>query len=408
MSSPPSARRAPESHVAVPDDGADRGEPRSEPEYDELLQIGEGGMARVLLALPRGKRALGDLVVLKRLHAYLREDDDALRRLVVEARIAASVAHENVVSVRRVVDDGRERYLVLDYVEGATLGELVERAIATKTALPPSVVSRVVCDVLAGLHAAHEACGEDGKPLAVLHRDVSPHNVLVGVDGTSRLTDFGVAKALAAKGMQARTGEGVLVGKLMFMAPEYLRAEPHDRRADVYSAGITAWCAYARRAPFASRGESDLVAQILSAGAPALPHEAGVDASLAAVLARACALDAAARFATAGEAGAAFAAAAREGNGLASRAEVGAFVRALFGDDFAARERALRARIAELRPPLPPAGSARPSAPAGASRSRAAWSAVAAAIVLALAVTAWSAARRAPAAAPAPSSAAPR
>jgi serine/threonine-protein kinase len=203
--------------------------------YEPLLQLASGGMATVYLARQAGAAGFQRLVVLKRVHRRLLKDREFYGMFVDEARVASLIRHPNVVPVIDVVEADGELFLVLDYVESAPLSGLLAAAAAEGELLPPAVVARIVADVLAGLHAAHEAMDMQGRKLDVVHRDLSPQNVIVGVDGTSRLIDFGIAKA--ARRLTV-TSAGVLKGKFGYMAPEQTKQLPLDRRADVFSAGI--------------------------------------------------------------------------------------------------------------------------------------------------------------------------
>src|SRR5262249_22942699 len=145
-----------------------------------------------------------------------------------------------------IVSAADELLMVMDYVEGVPLSSLLSQSFRAGAAIPPPIASAIVCDVLQGLHAAHEAHDDDGRPLGIVHRDVSPQNVLVGVDGVSRVCDFGVAKAA---GRMSTTGTGTLKGKLEYMAPEQLRGTV-STRTDVYAAGIVLWELLAQRRLF--------------------------------------------------------------------------------------------------------------------------------------------------------------
>ncbi len=175
------------------------------------------------------------LYAVKRLHAQYRGDDDFLSMFLDEARVAGLVRHPNVVSVLDVGQDDEGPYLVMEFVEGVSVEALIRRTVVRNEMIPMQVALRIAVQIARGLHAAHELRDASGQPLGLVHRDVSPQNVLVGYDGISRVTDFGVAKAF---GRVTKTSTGVLKGKLGYMAPEVLRFEEPDRRADLFSFGV--------------------------------------------------------------------------------------------------------------------------------------------------------------------------
>jgi len=201
-------------------------------------QIAAGGMATVHLGKSCELLGKSRVVAIKALHPQFAQDPDFLSMLLDEARLTARIEHPNVVSVLDVVSRGKELYLVMEYVVGENLSTLARRARARGQAVPTSIALRVMVDALRGLHAAHEARDEWARPLGIVHRDVSPQNIIVGVDGAARLLDFGVAKAA---GRAQITQGDQLKGKLAYMAPEQLERRPLDARADIYAAGIVLW-----------------------------------------------------------------------------------------------------------------------------------------------------------------------
>jgi len=200
--------------------------------YLRVFELAKGGMGTVDLAVRR-EGSFQRLYAVKRLRESYRDDDDFRQMFLDEARIAGLLRHPNVVSVLDVGEDRDGPYLVMDYVEGASVGALLKRLGGEQP--PLSVALRIVMEVAEGLHAAHELRDSSGAPLELVHRDVSPQNVLLGVDGHARVTDFGIAKAL---GRLTKTDTGILKGKLGYMAPEQLRFEEPDRRSDIFSLGV--------------------------------------------------------------------------------------------------------------------------------------------------------------------------
>jgi serine/threonine-protein kinase len=202
--------------------------------------LGVGGMATVYLARV-SEGSTSRHVAVKKPHAFLAEDPASAAVIEDEAQLAACIRHPNVVRVLDFVPGsapGEGPALVMEWIEGVDLGKLVQAANKAGRRLPIDVVAAIARDVLAGLHAAHESRRDDGLALDIIHRDVSPQNVLVGFDGVVRVTDFGVAKA--ASRLQQQTEAGSIKGKLAYLAPEQL-AGRCDRRVDIYGAGVIVW-----------------------------------------------------------------------------------------------------------------------------------------------------------------------
>jgi serine/threonine-protein kinase len=187
--------------------------------YALFDRIAAGGMASVHLGRLFGEGGFTRTVAIKRLHAQLALDPDFASMLLDEARLCARIHHPNVVATLDVVSAEAELFLVMEYVVGESLVHLLRASEASPDRASPALVASVMSGVLHGLHAAHEATSDRGELLGIVHRDVSPHNVLVGVDGVARVLDFGVAKAL---GRVHTTEEGTLKGKVSYMAPEQI------------------------------------------------------------------------------------------------------------------------------------------------------------------------------------------
>jgi eukaryotic-like serine/threonine-protein kinase len=228
--------------------------------FELIAELASGGMATVFLARLSGVAGFQRLVAIKRLHPHLAREAEFVEMFLDEARLAARIHHPNVVPIQEVGESDLGYYLVMDYIEGDTLAHMLARAAQSKTSIPNGVIIRVLLDVLAGLHAAHELKDDSGEPLSIVHRDVSPQNILVGVDGVARLVDFGVARATARL---ATTRSGQLKGKLAYMAPEQARGADIDRRADLFSCGIVLWEALAVKRLFKSEGEAATLNRVL-------------------------------------------------------------------------------------------------------------------------------------------------
>jgi serine/threonine-protein kinase len=191
-------------------------------------------MARVDLAIKR-VGTFRRRYAIKRLHPHLASDPEFRAMFLDEARIAGMINHPNVVGVIDVGEDEQGPFLVMDYVDGLPLGNLAARARVSKQPMPVQIAVRIALDVSRGLAAAHEL-KIDGRPLGVVHRDLSPQNILIGFDGQARLTDFGIAKALGRS--SDFTAMGVVKGKTSYLAPEQIRLEEPDRRSDLFALGV--------------------------------------------------------------------------------------------------------------------------------------------------------------------------
>jgi eukaryotic-like serine/threonine-protein kinase len=203
--------------------------------YELLCVLAQGGMGTVWLARMTGKHGFERLVALKTILPSYGNDRQFCDMFLDEARIAAQIDHENVARILEIGEDRRVLYHAMELIDGESLRKLYRDIRTVGAPFPLAVALRITADVCAGLHAVHELKGQDGHPLEVVHRDVSPQNILINIRGAVKLIDFGVAKA-----RQRRTEEttaGTLKGKLEYMAPEQARGEAMDRRADVYAVG---------------------------------------------------------------------------------------------------------------------------------------------------------------------------
>ncbi len=266
--------------------------------YELFDVIASGGMATVHFARLHGKVGFARTVAVKRLHPQFAREADFRAMFVDEARVAARVVHPNVAQTLDVVEDGDELFIVMEYIHGLPLSHLMKLA-ATDGGIPVSVAAHIMGGVLSGLHAAHEAQDETGQPLKVVHRDVSPQNILVGSDGVARLIDFGVAKAVS---QIHTTREGQLRGKLAYMAPEQIRQGVIDRQTDIFSASIVLWQCLANRRLFEASNDGELIYQLLEAPvSPPSLHRADVPTALDTLTLRGLERDRSARYQTARE-----------------------------------------------------------------------------------------------------------
>lgn len=314
----------------------------SEPrKYETLVKIGTGGMATVYVGRARGALGFSRLVAIKRAHPHVVDDRELRAAMRREAALVAHVHHPNVARVLDVDDSSGELELVLDYVEGCTLVDLLRTTTQAKSSPDARAMLRIVLDAAAGLEAAHRARGEDGRLLGLVHRDVSPQNVLVGLDGVARLTDFGIAAARDREG--DATAVGVLKGKLGYMAPEYVEHYRADARSDAFSLAVVVWEALAGKRLFKAPTEIETLKKVLRAVVPPLAEDRPELAPLDPLLVRALSRRPADRFPTVEAFATELEAVARRSDLVGSHAEVSACVEAAVGDEL--RER--RLRIAE-------------------------------------------------------------
>jgi serine/threonine-protein kinase len=241
--------------------------------YVVYKKIASGGMATVHLGCLRGAAGFSRLVAVKRLHSQYARDPEFVAMLVDEARLAGRIAHPNVVTTLDVVSEGREILLVMEFVRGLPLSRLLRAARAKGERVPPQIAAAIASDVLSGLHAAHEARNEAGEPLGIVHRDVSPQNVLVGIDGSARVLDFGIAKA---SGRWQSTRNGQLKGKLPYMAPEQISTGEVTPRSDVYAVAAVLWEVLTGMRLFHAENEAALIRKVQEGCSRPPSHAAGV------------------------------------------------------------------------------------------------------------------------------------
>ncbi len=263
--------------------------------YRVLARLGRGGMGDVYLAVNIGPAGVSKLIVVKELREQLASSPEARSMFLDEARIATRLAHPNVVQTYEVVEDGESLYLTMEYLEGQALQNIVR---GPKRALVPLAAQlHILVETLAALDYAHSLTDYDGTPLNVVHRDVSPHNVLVTYDGTAKLVDFGIAKAADAKTV---TESGVFKGKVRFSSPEQVVGTEVDRRSDVFAAGALLWEILTGEQMWKGQPDTKVLVELASGRIPN-PRTVAPDvpAALDAICAKAMAFDPAQRFATA-------------------------------------------------------------------------------------------------------------
>jgi serine/threonine-protein kinase len=208
-------------------------------DYEVIAPLTSGGMATLFLARRRGVGGFSRLVALKLVHQHLTEDSAMIKLFLDEARISAHVVHPNVVHVEEVGMEKDMYFIAMEYVHGVSLAQLLKRLADEKRRLSPKLCVWLAAQIAEALHAAHEAVGETGQPLHIVHRDVSPQNVLLSHTGHVKLIDFGIAKSQAA--LHHSEGGAAVLGKLRYMSPEQLHLTPVDKRTDVYALGVMLW-----------------------------------------------------------------------------------------------------------------------------------------------------------------------
>jgi eukaryotic-like serine/threonine-protein kinase len=265
--------------------------------YELLVPIARGGMARVWAARQHGHRGFQKLVAIKTILPHLAVEPEFERMFLDEARIASGVHHPNVCEIYELGEERDTLYLAMEWVSGDSLSRLL-RVSGETAAIDVRVAARIVADACAGAHAAHELTDDDGRPLEVVHRDLSSHNVLITADGVAKVCDFGVAKALGQ--LHEQTSVGQLKGKIAYMAPEQMTGGAIDRRSDVFSLGCLLYEATTGARPFKGERDHQIMHAILqNAVVPPSQVVAGYPVDLEQIVMHALAQKPAQRFPTA-------------------------------------------------------------------------------------------------------------
>jgi serine/threonine protein kinase len=327
-------------------------------EYQLVAELARGGMGSVYLGRRRDEQPGVRWFAIKVLNSRYRDDPQAQRMLLDEAHTAMRVRHEHVTTVLDMGCYEHGYYLVMDYVEGCSLQQLL---LTNPDYRPPRVIVPILLDVLEGLHAAHTLTDPGGDLYGIIHRDVTPHNVLVGINGIAKLTDFGIA---LAKERYTSTEYGLRKGKAPFMAPEQYLGEPLDPRVDVWSAGVTAYAALTGSYPFGEGFIPKTLHNVLHGELP-LPSHSGLrpPACFDWVIHAALQRKPAARFEDACAFADALRGVAQRHDLLGSRAEVAAWVRHSWGVKLAELRQLAKSSLEGKRPSLPPPLPARRTLP---------------------------------------------
>ncbi|MDX2092727.1 MAG: serine/threonine-protein kinase, partial [Kofleriaceae bacterium] len=298
--------------------------------YEIVLPLAAGGMARIYIARTTGIGMFERHVVLKLITPERANDAVAVQMFLEEARLAASLNHQNVALVFEVGEDGGIHYLAMEYVHGQDMRALLAKAGSQGTRVPLELALTIVAGAAAGLNHAHERRAPDGTPLGIVHRDVSPSNIMIGYDGSVKLLDFGIAKAAART---VETQSGIIKGKFAYMAPEQCRGRDVDRRSDVFSLGIILYEISTQHRCFRADSDFDTMHRIVT-GDVVRPTRIiqGYPQALEAIVMKALAIDPSMRYQSAGallEAIESFAVSSRMS---LSTMSLGRFMRDMFGD----------------------------------------------------------------------------
>lgn len=313
--------------------------------YQLLAAVGEGGMGRVWAARQVGS-PLQRLVAVKTAISGHSQTPEFQRLFMDEARIASLIHHPNVCGVYELGEESGTLYLVMEWCDGASLRQVMDKLPGGRMDLP--VAARIVANVAAGLHAAHELEDSDGTKLRVVHRDVSPQNILISKNGNVKVADFGVAKAQGQLHRPTETGE--MKGKLAYMAPEQVTAKDIDHRADIFALGCVLYELTTGRRPFQGEGALSTLYQLLEQ-AVALPDEVcpGFPAELSVIVLKALAKDADARFQTAEDLRVALEGWIASSGSKANEREITGLLRTTLGDEIDQKSRSINESAAKLK-----------------------------------------------------------
>ncbi len=233
--------------------------------YRVVDEIGIGGMASVHLARMDGPGGFQKWVAIKRIHSHLIEDESFVQMFLDEARVAARISHPNVASVVELGKHQDSYWIAMEYLHGEPLREVMRRTDELGAPMPPEIACRIIADAAEGLHAAHELLGREGEKLDLVHRDVTPHNLFVTYDGSTKVVDFGIAKFLTR---MSNTRHGTLKGKIAYMSPEQVHGEQIDRRTDLFALGVVLWELTTGKRLFRMESDLDTLAKVQECNVP--------------------------------------------------------------------------------------------------------------------------------------------
>jgi eukaryotic-like serine/threonine-protein kinase len=331
--------------------------------YELLLRAGRGGMAAVWVARERAVTSKDDrLVAVKVMLTELADENEFIKMFLDEVRLVRSIRHPNVVDVYDVGEHDGMMWMAMEWVEGESLHTVIAEA-GKRRAIPPELAVRIIADAAAGLHAAHELRDLDGSLRGVVHRDISPHNILIGTNGIVKLVDFGVAKAVGRISEATRAGQ--LKGKFGYMSPEQALGKGVDRRSDIFSLGIVLFELTTSRRLF--RGEHDIeTLRLVISGA--IPKPTAIDgkypAELERIVLKALERNVSARYQTAAELEHDLRAYLKAERLIVPQSGVAGILKRVLGDRIEQRRKAVRASLKALSSGAVPAAQLLPNDPA--------------------------------------------
>jgi eukaryotic-like serine/threonine-protein kinase len=319
--------------------------------YDLMARIAKGGMAEIYLARQRGMVGFSRLVVVKRILPHLAEETEFVRMFMEEARLAALINQPNVVQIYDVGHHEGSYFIAMEFINGPSLGVVSRTARRLKHPLPFAVAAEIVAQACDGLHAAHELHDEGGSLLGLVHRDISPHNLMITKGGVVKLVDFGIAKAVNTA---VKTHTGKIKGKYPYMSPEQCRGDPMDRRTDLFSLGIVFYELVVGARLFSRSTDLMVLKAITEEPVPdPREREPSIPAGISALILRALARDPDARFPTAEAMGSALRRALERLEVKSSPKMLSSHLEAHFGELLGRRAEAIQ-QVLELKPGEPP------------------------------------------------------
>lgn len=314
--------------------------------YELSAELGRGGMGSVYLGRRSGAGGFHKWVAIKRVHPHLASDANFTSMFLDEARIAAHIQHPNVAQVFELAQDGDEHLLIMEYLHGVNLSDLLK---SREQGVGVDVAMHIIAEAARGLHAAHVAEDERGQPLCLVHRDVTPQNIFLTFDGRIKLTDFGVARA---EGRIVETQSGWLKGKAAYMSPEQLQGDPIDGRLDIFALGVVFWELLTRRRLFRRKSQAEAMMAIVTGDVvPPSTHNPNVDEALDAIVMKALAPSPADRFQTADAMARALRDLSRSLNAHVDTIDVASAIKTLLPEARESRDALLKTPASALPPP---------------------------------------------------------